>query len=1030
MAATGGQRRCERVFNVPVGAPFLPTLVEAILANRLFAEVDFSDPFALADLTIYLPNRRAARALRETFLRASRGRTLLLPRILPLGEVDEAEMNFEAEAGALAALLDLPPTVSGLERELKLAQLTQPFVAHLRQRLESDVLPVIATPADALSLARALARFLDELETEGVSFDALQELVPQELSEHWSLTLKFLEIIAAHWPQWLAENGLISAAERRNRLMAALAAHYAQGLKRPVIIAGSTGSVPATAGLMQVVGSDPLGAVVLPGLDRALDEASFAGLVHGERPDHGHPQHGLARLLTRLGCSRAAVTDLGEGAPARARLIAEALRPAETLESWAEAGSLPEAACSGIAMLEAETPHEEALAIALAMRHAAEAGQSAQLVTPDRGLARRVAVELARWQIEVDDSAGTPLSQTPPGVFLRLLCEVMAGPFDAAALTALLKHPLLRLAMPAGAARRGARAIELAALRGFGPFAGLADVAARFAATRQEARGERAYRLHHAITSLATEAWEAGRELLERLVELQAEVSRALAAADGRLQPMVQAVQTAAETASRDEAGTALIHAREAGEALDRLLAELAACDHLQMQVRPRDLAALMETIMAPQAVRRRFPSQHDLHIYGLLEARLQGADLTILGGLNEGVWPDVPQNDPWLSRPMRAEVGLPPPERRIGLAAHDFAQGLASPRVILTRALKDAGGPCVASRWWQRLDAYIAGSGRRRLVGRNEPHDWLALARGLRRVERARPVCAPAPRPPLALRPRQLSVTSIETWQRNPYAIHARHVLGLSPLEPLGVAALPARRGTLLHAIFEDFGRRFPDEMPPQALERLIEIGERHFADVPEHGETTFWWPRFLRAAAWFVEKEKLLRQDVEKVHVELSGRMEIPAAAGPFILTGRADRIDRLTDGRFAIYDYKTGETPSTREVEVGFAPQLSLEVAMLAHGGFVRAGLSGQTARIGYLSLSGGRTPGRYVGLKEKSPQQVAEEALDGLSRLIARFDEEATAYEALRRPKFAYRYDDYAHLARVKEWHGAAGEAGDD
>lgn len=1015
-----------RIFNIPADAPFLAALVDALYDGKLFAGQDFNDPFVLSSLTIYLPNRRAVRALRECFLERCAGRSLILPSILPLGEVSEEEMSFAVEEAELASL-DVPEAVSALERDLVLAQLTQPFMARMRQSLDDERLKnVIVTPSDALNLARSLSRFMDEVETEKVSLDQLNDLVPQELSQHFSLTLDFLEIVKIFWPEWLKDAGLISPANRRNAMLKLLAERYDKGLEKPVIIAGSTGSVPASAELMQVVGRDPLGAVILPGLDNALDDASFAAITAKGEEDCGHPQYGLAKLLQRFGIARGDVVALAQGDEGRAGLIAEIMRPAETLEAWANAPAPPLAACEGIALLEAENSHQEALAIALAMRHAAGEGKSANLVTPDRALAMRVSLELRRWGIEVDDSAGKPLSQTPPGIFIRLAANWLNQPFSGRAMMALLKHPVARLGKEPYAIRQGARALELAVLRGAPSYVRFEDMTQALEMVEAIAKGkDRSARQHSAVGFITDEMWQDARDILQVLEMIHHTFWQRLDASNGQLCALVDALRMAAEDLA-DNGGDIpgdILYQREAGEALDRLLAALCSHSEMKMAVRAVDLGGLMTTLMGSISVRLRQPASHNLHILGLLEARLQGADLVILGGLNDGVWPDIPQNDGWLSRPMRAQIGLPPPERRVGLAAHDFAQGLGAPRVILSRALKDGSGPTVASRWWQRLQAYVEGRGLSAALGRLEPYNWQSLAKDMLKVGETGNAEPPAPCPPLEHRPRALSVTRVEEWIRNPYATYARSILKLEKLKPLDMASDAAERGNLFHSIFERYGRLYPEGEPANPFSILVGLGEEAFRELPNPAERAFWWPRYVEAARWFVDEDEDLRSNAARQHVELYGRLEIVSSPISFTLSARADRIDELKNGGYAAYDYKTGTAPSKKQIESHLSPQLSLTAAMLENGGFAEAGLpSAPVMRFAYLHLSGKSGEGASLIEPERPVSELSAEALEGLEKLVIRYADPSMPYEAMRRPQFKYQYDDYAHLARVKEWYG--------
>ncbi len=985
------------VYAVDAGVPFLDALAAGLLVHA------GGDPLTLARMTVLLPTRRAARSLAEAFLRQGEGRPLLLPRLMPVGDVDAEELAILADETADDETLDLAPAMPELRRRLLLARLV------LRWGEACGAGPV--TAPQAVPLAAELARFLDEAAAEGCGLANLDRLVPEEHAKHWQQVVKFLGIVSEHWPQVLAEAGCLDVAERRNRVLARQAeAWRAQPPADPVIAAGITGGVPAVADLVAAVADLPNGIVVLPGLDRETDATEWEAITD----DPTHPQHLLARLLARLGLVPNQVSvwpapGTARGRPQRMALLRTALAPAARSHRWAILRGLPAGATEGIARIDCAGPQEEATTIALLMRRQLEVpAATAALVTPDRDLARRVAAELRRWDIEVDDSAGTPLAKTPPGVFLRLLLTCVAEDFAPLPLLALLKHPLAAGGLAPAAFRELTRRLETAALRGPRPGAGIEGLGRTVVGTRDLADHVR--RIGTALAPLTT----------------------ALAADNIELAVLAQAHIGAAEAlaASADESGDRRLWREAAGETAALWLNELFSAAREFPKLAGADYPALFEALFAAPVVRPPYGRHPRLFIWGLLEARLQQADLVILGGLNEGVWPTRADSDPWLSRPMRRDFGLPPPEQRIGRAAHDFAQGLAARTVVLTRAARVEGNPTVPSRWLLRLETALRAAGLDPKLPGDFAADGPPLAWQMRlddpgRVRRAKP---PEPRPPLDARPRQLSVTEIETWLRDPYAIYARHVLGLRALDPIDADPGAADRGMFIHDALDRFLREFPRDLPENAEERLIAIGRDCFGDALQHPNVhAFWWPRFERIAGWVVETERERRALIAQSFGEITGTLTLSAKGGPFTLSGKADRIDRLSDGDLAIIDYKTGVLPQKNEVESGYAPQLALEAAIAAAGGFPGVPLAPVAALI-HWRLTGRDPPGEartdVDGAAEVGTRATA--ARDGLQRLIAAFDNPATPYRAWPRPEKRPRYSDYTHLARVAEWLPGGGD----
>ena len=983
------------VFTIAPGTAFLDTLAAGLLARY------GDDPLDLGRVRVLLPTRRACRALDDAFLRLRGGQALMAPAARAIGDIEEDELSALSggEAGALAERdLALPPAVPPLRRQLLLAGLILDMDGR-RARGPAATGPPM-DEARAAHLAAELGRLLDQIQTERLSFEGLAALVPDDFAAHWQISLDFLRILTEHWPRRLAAHGLMDVAERRNSLLESLTRAMRDAPPAdPVIAAGSTGSVPATADLITVVAELPNGAVILPALDTHLDAEAW------EAVDPVHPQYGLKQLLGRLGVAREAVRPWPHAGAvaaeaARTQMISTALRPASAPAPWRT--QPPLGALHGLGWIDCPGPTEEAGAIALQMREVLETpGRTAALITPDRALARRVAVELQRWGIAIDDSAGTPLDRTPPGTFLRatvaLLDEAAAPlPFLAA-----LKHPLAAGGFAPGAFKALVRRIELAVLRGPRPPPGLGGLRAALAATRGDPRtGDDA-------------RW------LGALEDAAAPFAAALASPRATIATLLAAHVRLAEflATSAEQPGAARLWAGEAGEVAAAFVHELGEAGGALPRLRGATYRGLFDELMAPRVVRPRYGRHPRLHIWGPLEARLQHADLLILGGLNEGGWPADPPADPWMSRPMRAALGLPAPECRIGLSAHDFFSAACAPRVVLTRSEKVDGTPTVPSRWLLRIETLLgpAGAAEIKATGRRV----LAWQARFDPGEGAQPCDAPTPRPPLAARPRHLRATEVETWMRDPYSIYARRILRVAALPALDEDAGAAERGIFVHAALDSFVRRWPDELPPDALEQLLRIGAKVLGQRrAQPAIAAFWWPCFERIAAAFVANEDQRRPGVRRILSECRGEITLGGPGGPFVLSAKADRIEAHADGAVTIVDYKTGTTPQRNMIEAGLVPQLPIEAVIAGAGGFETLPPSPIEA-LAYWRLTG-REPAAEFGDLKVEPEALRHEAAAGLSALIAAFDDPDTPYLSVPRAEHAPRFNDYEHLARSREW----------
>jgi ATP-dependent helicase/nuclease subunit B len=981
------------VFTIAAGTPFAEALALGVI-SRTGAD----DPLALADATIFLPTRRAARTLSEAFARVLGG-AALLPQIRPLGDADEDEFAFDTAGENI----DLAPAMELVRQRLLMATLVQ--------RWDRATHGGHLTFAQAASLARGLGDFLDEVETQEADLFNLNLLAPDSLAAHWAEVKEFLEYMRDDWPKLLAAERRTSSAGRRRAMLAAVAEKLQKNPPSgPIIAAGTTGSIPATARLLDVIARLERGAVVLPGLDRALDEESWSKL------DPGHPQYGMKQLLARIGVARDAVNDwtpARRANSARATLLRETLRPAPTTDAWREiadgGGGEIEKGLDGLSLLETAHPGEEAAAVALVLREALETpGRSAALVTPDRNLARRVAAEMGRWNIAIDDSAGRPLANTPPGAFLALLVEAAIERFAPVPLLALLKHPLAACGEATADFRRKVRELDRFCLRGPRPDPGLEGTASAIATSIRAAHGK-----PHEQTVAPLASWFA------KIATTLAPLAYVLDAHDVSIANVSAVHAAVAESlaATDTEPGAARLWRGDAGTAAATLIAALEDESADLPTIEPGSYPVLFRALAEERAVRPAYGLHPRLAILGTQEARLQSFDVLVLGGLNEGTWPRAATADPWLSRPMRAKLGLEPPERAIGLSAHDFATLAAGPRVILTRALKSEGSPTTPSRWLQRLLQLTRGLKLEDKLKSATRYD--ALASAMATPDAVTRITRPAPRPPIDSRPRNLSVTEIETWLRDPYAIYAKHVLKLRPLDPLDAPIGPLERGTVIHSVLERFLIENANALPEDSQARLVAIAHSVFrhAGIPK-AALALWWPRFLRAASWFVGIERERRAGIRQSFVEIEGQRLFKGPAGDFTLRCRADRIDILTSGGGSIVDYKTGEPPTKKQVKVLLAPQLPLEGAILAEGGFAAIGKLAPSELL-YIRFGGGDEPGEVRDVSD-SIIALVEKAEQQLIGRIAYFDEPDTPYLPRIKP---YRTDlpgDYDHLSRMREW----------
>ncbi len=992
-------------------------LVYAIAAHRGFADALVAgivpryreDGFGLARLTLLVPSSRAARTLSEAFIRHA-GATgeggLLMPRMVAVGDLDLDE-KLGAALDPLGAA-DIPPACDPVARWLTLDRL----IAEERAAEGMEPLPGRAR----LNLAREMARSIDRLLVEEKRpEDLLDDAVLDQLGNlagHWQRSIRLFARVNVRWQAELAARGQVDAATRRNLLFDFAAKRWkAAPPPHPVVAAGVTSASPALARLLRVIAELPKGAVILPDLDREMDDDAWAelgragasdepgGPVFGAEDALTHPQYHLKLLLNRMGVNRAEVQPwhrrgMAAAEPARARAISSLFLPPQASRSWIGLAA-DRRRLAGVRLLTSATIEEEAQAIALMVREALEVPEKRiAVVTADRGLARRVVQHLERWHIAADDSAGRPLALTPAGRLFGLLAELAANGPDPALLVAAFSHPLVRAGEARRAWLRGLRAFDRE-LRGPAPAPGLEPLRA----AAKEARAE--------------DWWAEAEALVAPLSGWPAEI------------PLAEALTRLAE-AGEAFARSALWE-REDGRALGSMIDELRGqAEALGTVIETADIAGALRDCMDAVAVRPGYGGHPRVAIYGLLEARMARADLVICGGLNEGSWPQPPGADALLAPAILRALGVPGAEFRIGLAAHDLAGCMGAPEVVLSRALRDADGPTLPSRFLLRVEA---------LLGEDlaKEHRENLIPALLPQLDRQRPPADPYPRPAPDPSPERrdvtIRVTALDRLLGDPYQFYAQAILDLRSLDPLSADPFsdPALRGTLVHEIL-DLWHKARRADPGLAL---APFAAQHFADQRVHPLfRVLWQPRLIAALTRF---EEWVRGDEAGGRVvlasEISGSMQVDGVK----VMGRADRIDRQADGSLVIVDYKTGAPPSKAQVTAGYALQLGLLGLIARDGKFENIKtaevVTGTATRFEYWSLGKARKEEgfgyRETPMKEGSartglpPDEYLPFHAAKLGEAIRLFIKGRKPFIARENPDYK-GYNEYDQLMRLEEW----------
>lgn len=961
------------IYTIPSSVSFVDTLAKGVL------EKYGSDPYEFSNVTILLPNRRSCRALQEAFLRHS-DRPMLLPAINPIGDFDEEEVILKSDINNFH---ELPPVISPTEQRLLLTKLIDKWKS-------TDGIGI----SQSAYLAVELASFLDEIQREQVSTDSFSELAPEEFAAHWQITLDFLKIIVDRWPEILSQKGKTDPALHRNAVLELKAQYWNDNPSSyPVIAAGSTGSIPATAKLLKMIASLEKGQVILPGLDKYIDKESW------ELLEESHPQFGLKHLLGFMKTSPddveiwndIKIDSKGEG---RIKIISEIMRPAVVSDKWQNIDELLKESLTGIKRFDLPVMQDEAHLIAIMMRKALEdKGRTAALVTSEKRLADMVSSIMQRWGVSLDNSSGYDLAKVPAAVFIRLVAQMALSKAAPVDLLSCFKHPLCAGGYKAVEFRNLARELEVTSLRGIRPQNDLKGIAKMLAGKGNKSLCKWFDKISNIIEPFVNLAKKKKVNFAD-ILDIHLRTSQELCSTD-------------------KEDGALRLWGKDTGEQLKLFIDELLLSAVSLEEIEPADYLGIFDAMLIGRKYRPKYGAHPRLSILSPMEARVQHYDLVILGGLNEGIWPASINADPWMNRPMRSDAGLGLPEKRIGQSAHDFVQLFCSKEVVLTRSDKIDGTQTIPSRWLLRLDA-VSKIVRAEQVLKPESYwfKWIDL------MNAPESICAigePTPKPAREVRPDRLSVTNIEKLMRDPYSIYASKILKLKKLDDFDQEPGAREFGNFIHNSLDRFIKDYESITPENRHAKLLEYGRKEF-DKMNLSESVnyFWWPRFERIADWFIENEESRHGNNIDIKTEISGQYQF---SNGFILYAKADRVEFYKDSNAMIIDYKTGTVPTFTDMKLGFAPQMALEGLIAVNDGFgckVK-----DVTQLEFWRLTGANPPAEIKDYNGEIPELISD-ADEGVKKLVEIFSDEKTAYTSCPDSKHAPRYNDFEHLARVREW----------
>ena len=980
---------------------------QAFADNLVNGIVDkFPEPEQLARIELYLPSKRAISSIKEAFFKHQKQGSLLLPKMFAVGEPDEqVALNITIEG------LELDEAINGFERQCLIASQIQHFPIGGRRM----------APAPAMKLASSLCMLIDQMQRAGTPLSAIRDVLPDELSVHWQEILKFLTILFDYWPSILFERGQIDPVARQQKLLQAQLDFWTSyPPNSPIILAGSTGSLPMTRAFMKVISRLPMGAVIFPGIELEIDDTDWRAIEQ----DPVHPLHQIAHSMFELELPLSDVRYWyvtqemqNKLACPRQILIREVMRPASRTSQWrrlaVDQSALSPSSLQGLKVMSVTDSFQEAELIAGLMRQVLETpNKTAMLITPDRMLARKVQVALMRWNIPVDDSAGSSLILSSPARFLASIIRVVQEDASPHALRAFFKHPFATAGLLRAEFTHLANLFEEQILRGPLPQKNW-ESWTLIVAKRPKLKNFWETCLLPAFKPLC-DAFKAINPSLDTLAKALMQTTQYLC----KLPEVPADLDTEINDRKKNDAPLH-IYSDFAGTVLLELLSDMIRFGS-NYPIAASEFYNTFCVLCKEEVVRTPYNQHPRLKILGTIEARMQRADTVILGGLNEGVWPPFAQRDMWINNASRTQLGLPDRHWRIALSAHDFMMAVASPEVLITRSVVTDGAPTQISRWLARLDAVVAAAGLSSHLDKQIPA-WMKAVNARKIPDMVKPIARPEPKPAIIHRPSQISATDFDQWITDPYGFYVKKILKIRQKNLIDEPPSVALRGSLIHDIIAEFSACYPTgKLPKDAGDKLNKILEAHLLKWSNISYIDLFWRQKLSIILdWFLEEECRRRNDSFQVVVEKEGRVELPIGQRLILITARADRIELDQDNNYQIIDYKSGNPPSKLEVSSGRAVQLLVEAAILSKGGYNLSEKTAQDIALYYWHLRGRAT--EPAKIDDVTPDEFDVAIIfKKLLELVQSFENEEQPYlsepNSAQRPKFS----EVRHLARIKEW----------
>ena len=960
------------IFNIKSNYNFLESLAFLIL-NK------YPNPTDLSKLTLFLPTRRVCREIKKILLKQKswqknpKQKALILPKIKAVGDIDldEFDLDYLADNDFHNSL---PCPIKYNLLLIKEIEEWNNKVGLFGKNISSNQIAAIAGK---------LKNFLDEINKEEIDLSGIDYVDDSELSEHKQKILKFLKYFGAIWQNDLDKNNITSAAKYYNEIINFISKNKEKTslFDNPIIIAGSTGSIKATANLIKIIAADNNNSVILFGLDTDLKDQNWNLITQS------HPQFILKNLLEFLEISRNQVQNLEfkqfeQSSARRKKLVSYSMLPAIKTDSWIEINDLNESAVAGLSLIEARNDFDEARIIAIIMRQTLEQkNKNCALISNDRNLCKMVKSVLEKWEIAVDDSHNNNLADSQIVNYFLGIAALFENDFNSINLLSILKNPITKIDS------KDLQNFELEILR---KISGKKDL--------------------EFLNKKLNQNWFSNlKSSLEPLSNL---FKKEKASLENLIKTNIKCAEELSENSFYELEG-----ASEFITFIEDILSEEIAKSFL---INTKNYSDFIKGLMANYKFVKEEENFHPrLHILSSVEARLMNYDLVIVSGLNDGEFPNNNSANAWLGRKICSDLGLSDYNKKIGISAYDFSNYLGNKEVIVTRSFNKNNSPTIKSRFLLKLEAVLQATKLYEQLDLGKYYTQI-LAK-ISQIDKKENITAPRPKAAIEDRFTRFSVTDIGKWIRDPYYIYAKRILKLKPLDDIDKEPSFAEFGNFVHKALENFIKDYEEfNSLPKKIEALInKYGKEAFGlCFPDEESKLLWWPKFENIAKWFVEKEEEIRKNLKASYTELEANLFINGIN----ITTKIDRINFYQNGEIEIIDYKTGMVPSISEARIGLEPQLSMEAIILSDGEIKNYPELQNIISIDKVTLL------NYYNLKGRDKSKVTQigpaselipAAKDGIIELITLFSNSEMAYISCPNPDI-YKENEYYHLARISEF----------